>query len=297
MSILSDSDIPSFYTCNSVSGGKTSGYMYLEHPTDVSLFAMVKSSHPANAIKDPGILAEVQRRCPGATGSMELEVTLRAVLDLEQLGGRAITWVASEWTFEQLVMKQTDLPGFRGKGAALPDRSKRFCTQWLKLYPIWEHCYFHRDGIPLMNIGFRRDEPQRVEEQDRCDQLNHIEAPLSCTVEGLWQWQRVYWREVQFPLYQAGITRLDVLRRMATTGIEFPAVSNCAYCPFHLVSEHRQQYRENPEQLEAWVDLERQVSAHYGKPVTFHKKHSVADAAKGKAVKDWGPMFACACTD
>lgn len=289
-------DFDSVYTVNSVSGGKTSGFMYLNYFADVNLFALVKSNHPANYIKDPGILAEVQRRCPGAVGSMELEATLRAVLDLEQLSGREITWVASEWTFEDLVMANTDIPGYR-TAPRLPDSSHRFCTQWLKLYPIWQYCYLERSGLPIMNIGFRADELQRVEKQDRCDELNHIKAPLSCKLNGQWQWQRIYWREVRFPLYQDGITKAHVNESIAQTGIEFPAVSNCAYCPFHRVSEHRRQYKENPDQLKAWIDLEDAVSKRYGRRVTFHKSHSVADAAKGKPVKDWGPLFSCACTD
>ena len=290
-------DFDSVYTVNSVSGGKTSGFMHLNYPTDVSVFALVKSSHPSNHIKDPGILAEVQRRCPGAVGSMELEATLKAILELEQLSGREIKWVSSEWSFEELVMANTDIPGYR-TSPRLPDTSHRFCTQWLKLYPIWQHCYFERSGLPIMNIGFRADESKRVEKQDRCDSLNHIKAPLFCRIKnGQWQWQRICWREVRFPLYQDGVTKDHINEAMAKTAIKFPSVSNCAYCPFHLVSEHRKQYQENPRQLEAWTDLEQAVSAHHGRRATFHKNHSVADAAKGKPVEDWGPLFSCACTD
>jgi hypothetical protein len=77
-------------TINSVSGGKTSAYMYLNYPTDYSIFACVLSNHPTNKPSDIGVLRECQNRVPWFEGSMELEQTLKAILEVEQLGGKEI---------------------------------------------------------------------------------------------------------------------------------------------------------------------------------------------------------------
>ncbi len=77
----------SVLTVNSTSGGKTSSFKYLTCPTDETIFSVVLSDHPVNKPKDKGVLRQIQDRIPWFEGSMELEATLKAMLDLEQLGG------------------------------------------------------------------------------------------------------------------------------------------------------------------------------------------------------------------
>jgi hypothetical protein len=291
----------SIITVNSCSGGKTSSCMYLDFPTDETIFAVVLSNHKVNRLKDKGVLREVQNRIPWFEGTMEVEQTLTAMLELEQLGGRKITWVASDWTYEDLVMGQTNIPG--KQMPALPNGVQRFCTQWLKLYPIFYHCYnfWLPRGQILMNIGFRFDEPKRVKKYDGGCKLNRITFADKCDITGRFKgkhrWVKdFWWRDIQFPMYYAGIKKADVNKRIAETGIIYPEISNCAYCFFHKAEEHRRQYELNPEQAEAWIDLEDKVSFYHGKDITFDKRYRLEEVLF-KGVNNNPGVSGCMCTD
>ena len=125
---------------NSCSGGKTSSYMHLKCPADYSIFAFVESNSEENQIKDPGLLQFAQQKLKREVlGSMELELTLKAIADLEQYSGREITWVSAGFSYEELALGQVDIPNRRNP--MLPNARLRFCTQYLKVFPIFEWCY------------------------------------------------------------------------------------------------------------------------------------------------------------
>lgn len=282
---------------NSCSGGKTSSYMYLKFPSEKTIFAVVLSGHESNKIRDPGVLREVQKRIPWAEGSMELEQTLKAMLDLEEIGGREITWVAASFTYEDLIFGNSGIPGKRFP--ALPNGRQRFCTQELKLYPIFYHCFgfWMSEGDILMNIGFRADEPQRVKKYDKGCGLSKISYPFACNVKNRrWLWEKdFYWRDVNFPLYHFGVTKEDVAREIEKTGIVYPEISNCAYCFFHTATEHRKQYSLNPEQLESWVEMEDRVSINYLRRHTFNGDYSLEEIIDGRETE--ALVSGCMCTD
>lgn len=267
--------------------------MYLNYPTDETIFACVLSDHKSNKPKDSGILSEVRKRIPWFEGSMELEQTLKAVLELEQLGGRKITWVASEFTYEELCRGETGIIG--KKSPMLPNVLSRFCTQELKLYPIFNHCYLNYDEHHIiMNIGFRADEEKRVKKYDKGCKLNKITFSHKCDIEGRFKGKHrytkeYYWRDMSFPLYYDGVTKQDVNSFIEKTGILFPEISNCAYCFFHKTAEHLKQFEQNPEQAESWIELEELVGA------TFDKKLSLQEILDGSANKPG--ESGCMCTD
>lgn len=263
---------------NSCSGGKTSSYMYLKYPADYTVFAFVESNSPENQIKDSGLLKIARQKLNrDVTGSMELEATIKAMVELEQLGGREINWVTAGFSYEDLVLGKVDIPKHRNP--MLPNSRLRFCTQYLKVFPIFEWCFLNMDDFIVMNIGYRADEASRVKAAN-CDRLNNIFYPQRCDIvgrhSGQHRWQKYEWREVVFPLYNAGITKLEVDMEMAKTGIKFPFVSNCVGCFFHTAQEMLYQERANPGLLAPWARLEEQVGA------TFRKGVSVQDILAGK---------------
>lgn len=101
-------------TVTSLSGGKTSSMMALQFPTDHYIFAVVLTDQPEAAPKDSGLLRECQSRIPHFRASRELDLTLSNILDLEQLIGKPIDWVAAPFTFDELVKQSTDYPRLRG---------------------------------------------------------------------------------------------------------------------------------------------------------------------------------------
>ncbi|MFM7851477.1 MAG: hypothetical protein ACKO96_06035, partial [Flammeovirgaceae bacterium] len=171
-------------TVTSVSGGKTSAMMALEFPTDHYIFAVVLTNHQPSAPKDKGLLRECQNRIPWFVASHEADLTLLNMLRLEQELGKRIDWVASEYALDRYLWQDTDLVGYRSHGKfMLPNAQHRFCTEETKLKPMFWHCYlnyFDGENPLLMNVGFRWDEPKRVESWT-CDK-DKFKFPKSCSI-------------------------------------------------------------------------------------------------------------------
>ena len=138
-------------TILSLSGGKTSSYLFAEYDQDESVFALVTNEDPDCAHRDSGIWKRAQEKAgKEMIGTTEHEMTIKAVLDLEQQVGKEITWLVGD-TFEQTI---------RNHSMALPNQTMRFCTQDMKLRVIFEYIYI-KYGFVNMQIGFRYDEMER----------------------------------------------------------------------------------------------------------------------------------------
>lgn len=244
-------------TVTSVSGGKTSAMMALEFPTDHYIFAVVLTDHKPSAPKDKGLLRECQNRIPWFVASLEADLTLLNMLRLEQELGKRIDWTASEYSLDRYLANDTDLAGFRSRKTLLPNASKRFCTVETKLKPMFWYCYlnyltlvkeeglveeddiFVLDEPLLMHIGFRWDEPERVNGWT-CDK-EKFKFPLSAWT-GIGDWKRlddhkklcslffrkrqvhteIEWRISRFPMYEHRISKLDVAKYWHDKKWEFP---------------------------------------------------------------------------
>jgi len=124
-------------TITSVSGGKTSCMMSLKFPTDYYVFAVVLTKHTPSKPKDKGLLRECEKKIPHFIASLEADLTLKNILDLEQELGKEIKWVSSEFYLDDFINQHTDYPGFRSQKYLLPSFKNRFCTQYQKVIPIF----------------------------------------------------------------------------------------------------------------------------------------------------------------
>lgn len=255
-------------TVTSISGGKTSSMMAVEFPTDHYVFAVVLTDQIEAAPKDKGLLREIQNRLPNFKASRELDQTLKNVLELEQLIGKRIDWVSADFTFDELIFQTTYYPSFRSGNPMLPNQRARFCTVQLKLMPIFWHCflnYYEKDNPVLMNIGFRYDEPQRVEGWT-CDN-DKFKFPFACSISGKKQWQynQIEWRVSHFPMYETGITSEDVKDYWNRKNWVFPSISNCDFCFHHRPIQQQIQAKMYPERAEWWLDIESKTGSTFGK--------------------------------
>jgi hypothetical protein len=291
-------------TITSISGGKTSAYMAIYHPTDRNIFAAVLSRDPACVIADQSLRRYCEDKLPwfdwDTGGSRELDLTLSNLRELEQELGTEIEWVSSPFTFEDVIMGTID-PGIArayarsvSASAMLPNKAMRFCTQALKLYPMAWHTWLSADGDPcLMHIGFRSDEPQRVEKWG-CD---GIKLPTTCDLDGQFKgkhrWENVDYRMVRFPLYEDGVTNTEVRGYWSRRGWSFPTVSNCDGCFFHKSSEHRHQAKFYPERMQWWSDMEKTVGATFASRSVDEILHD----SQLSLFEDGLDQFACNCTD
>lgn len=271
-------------TINSISGGKTSAFMAIHYPADVTVFALVRTNHPSHQIVDPGLLRAIRGKCPDFVGSLELPDTLRCVLDLEQKIGREIIWVWGE-NFEDLVA---------AKGGYLPNRFSRYCTTEMKYIPIFDWFWNRYPGeICEMRLGFRADEPNRVFRMiggkkvgSRWDfsQLGRCESHPRNR-------KKTEWRFRTAPLYLDGVKSHHIRQDPWVASQPFPEISNCTHCPFHTPREQRRQHELYPEKADFWIGLEDSTGNR------FDKKMTLREILEGQGSTLWDDRRPCDCTD
>lgn len=255
-------------TIASVSGGKSSAMMLSlwSHEIDVALFSVVLTQDKNARPKDKGLLRECQKKIPWFEASRELDLTLINLLRLEQELGREIRWLAAEFTYDELIGKLVAYhASLRSGHKFLPNARHRLCTQYLKINPIFE--YWHTYCNPqkaLMYIGFRYDEPRRLETWT-CDKEKY-RYPLSCNLKTKKQrWKEFDWRIGYFPLFNARIDTFDVYNYWTKKGWEFPAISNCDFCFHHRDVQQQRQAELYPERVQWWINWEKETGQTFGK--------------------------------
>lgn len=90
-------------TVTSISGGKTSAYLAANFPTDYNVFALVRTSDLNCKYPDKKIRQVVEDRIQKPfIGTLEDDVIIKTILDLEQFLGKKIDWV-SGITYDEVV--------------------------------------------------------------------------------------------------------------------------------------------------------------------------------------------------
>lgn len=233
-------------TANSISGGRTSGYLAVHYPADYNVFSLVCIDDPDCAPKDPSIIQYVNDKIGSEyidqygefIATTEDDLTLYAMRDLEQLLGREIIWVRGK-SFDDII----DTPHYiKGMRTLIPNKYFRYCTENLKLEPIF-HWWFKNIGEKVnMRIGFRFDEFDRIERFMNKGDSNLFKIPVACSTKGQrkQKFETFNWRMCSFPLAKAGITN-EVIKDywrdkwvkndlFEQRKIVFPEVSNCVHC-------------------------------------------------------------------
>lgn len=264
-------------TVNSLSAGKSSSFLAVHHPADYEVFSVVCINDKEAAPKDPAVIKYTQYKLQRFTpefgefiATLEDDMSLQAMMDLEQFIGREITWVRG-MSFDDVIDKGTQ--------TRLPSWARRYCTEKMKLLPIFLW-WFNEIGEKCeMRIGFRFDEFSRLERFfNNSDPIN-FSIPTSCRTYGKKKqmFENFNWRFCTFPLIKAGITTGHVQSYWIENGfvggdlfnekrkIEFPVISNCISC-FHkdpetlaVMSEvHPEKFKWAIEQelkgMGTWID-------------------------------------------
>jgi hypothetical protein len=233
-------------TINSLSGGKTSSYLAVHYPADFNVFSLVRIEDLRCKPKDDALVKFVSdkiRRDFIATA--ESDLTLIAVMELEQLIGKEIIWVSGP-TFEQVNWKRT-------KGKGLPNRQWRFCTTEMKMRPIWDWWFKNINQKCKMGIGFRYDEKERAER-------------LSTTFKGIVgksktgnrnKWETLEWRKGYFPLIENKINHFHVKDWAKSTKLIFPSDSNCVGCFHKPIQQLRKNWDLEKDKMQWFADQEK----------------------------------------
>jgi hypothetical protein len=242
-------------TVNSISGGKTSSYLAAHYPADYDVFALVRIEDIKCAPKDPGLIKAVSDKIGmDFIATAESDITLKAVLDLEQLIGRQITWVAG-WTFEEVVRKRK----------ALPNQAWRFCTTEMKMKPIFDFCHNVIGDVVKMRIGFRYDEKERANNSN-----THFKTVIGQHPDGRNKWDEIYWRECEYPLIDDKIGHYTVYKWAQSSGLGFPKDSNCVGCFWKPIQQLRKNWDDEPEKMQWFADQET-PKRKWKKEMTYNK--------------------------
>jgi len=236
-------------TINSLSGGKTSSYMAKHYQADYNIFALVRIEDTRCIPKDKTLVQKVSDKLGMEfIATAESDITLKVMLDLEQLIGKEIIWVTGK-TFEEVNRRATG-----GKG--LPNQNWRFCTTEMKMRPIFDWWYKNIKEKVRMGIGFRYDEQERAEK-------------LSTSFKGIVgksklgnrnKWEELQWREGYFPLINDKINHYDVVKWARTTNLVFPEDSNCVGCFHKHVQQLRKNFENEPLKMQWFMEQEKKAT-------------------------------------
>lgn len=214
-------------TVNSISGGKTSSYLAKHYPADYNLFSLVRIEDKECAPKDKKLVQLVSDKIGMEfIATAESDLTLKVVLDLEQLIGTEIKWLTGK-TFEQIIIDRSNY---------LPNQMTRFCTTEMKIRPIAEFCRNEIKEIVSMRLGIRYDENHRVDYSNTDFKFHN-----GFSTNGRNKWKTEKYRELDYYLVDNQIEHYRIFLWSLSTNIEFPPDSNCVGC-FH---KPVQQLRKN----------------------------------------------------
>jgi hypothetical protein len=240
---------------NSLSGGKTSSYLAYHYPADYNIFALVKIDDINCKPKDKKLIQLVSDKIgEDFIATAESDLTLKVILDLEQLIGQNIIWV-SGLSFDKLIKKKT----------ILPNSHRRFCTQEMKMRPIWDWWYKNINEKVKMGIGFRYDELERAERFTIS--FKGIVGKQGDGVRN--KWEEIEWREGYFPLIENKITHYQIKQWAFKTDLIFPDDSNCVGCFHKPLQQLRKNYDDYPEKMNWFNNLEKNMKGTWKQDVTY----------------------------
>jgi hypothetical protein len=213
-------------TVNSISGGKTSAYIAANYPADYNVFSLVTTSDKSCMFPDAKLRQVVSDRIGKEfIGTLEDDMIIYTLLDLEQFIGQEIKWL-SGLTFDEVI---------KTKGGWLPNKLHRYCSQWLKLIPIFEWWHKNLNTPVEMRIGFRANEMRRaktMQEKTNANGLLEIKHTISKHKNGKNKWQIWEWQKPKFPLIEDVIFKDQIEKYWSDKTVRFAYMNNCVAC-FH----------------------------------------------------------------
>lgn len=236
----------------SISGGKTSAYLAANYQSDFNVFALVRTSDLSCKYPDEFLRKKVEDRIQKPfIGTLEDDIIIQTIFELEQFIGKEIHWV-SGLTYDEVVEK---------KGGWLPNKLHRYCTTWLKLDPIF-YWWAEVIGEPIqMQLGFRANEVSRANrmlKKVNANGLLEYKATFEKNKRGQNKWQEVEWQAPCFPLIENRIFKTDIEKYWADKPVPFARLNNCVGCFHRNPILLRKMYEGHPNKME-WFAKQEEV--------------------------------------
>ena len=254
-------------TVNSISGGKTSAYIAANYKADYNVFALVKTDDKKCIYPDAKVRQIVSDKIGCEfIGTLEDDVIIDTMLDLEQFIGSKINWVTGI-SFDDVI---------KYKGGWLPNKLHRYCTTNLKLIPIFKWWYDTINNPVEMRIGFRANEMYRAKKMIsklNSNGLSEIKETISKHKNGRNKWQIFEWRKPVFPLIDDNIYKDNIEKYWRDKPVRFAWMNNCVGCFHRNEVLLNKMFKKHPNKLQWFADQElgRNGKGTFKNGVTYEK--------------------------
>ena len=238
---------------NSLSGGKTSSYIAKHYPADRNIFALVRTSDDNCIFPDHKVRQIVSDKIGTEfIGTLEEDEIIYTMLDLEQFIGQQIDWVTGK-TFDEIIIRKDK--------KYIPNATQRFCTQYMKMEPIFDWWKINFDEIVEMRIGYRANEMRRA--KSMIEKTNQYGILCFKDIVGKSKngkrnkWKDIPWQKPSFPLIKDAIYKDTIENYWKDKPVRFAYMNNCIGC-FHrspVLLKHMSE--KFPKKFDWFIDAEK----------------------------------------
>ena len=250
---MNKQDIMNMKKVNSLSGGKTSSYIAANYPADYNVFSLVRTDDKKCLFPDAKIRQEVSDRLGTEfIGTLEEDMIIYTMLDLEQFIGSKIDWVSGK-TFDDSIIKTK-------KGTKyLPNKMARYCTTELKTLPILHWMYEEVKEPVIMRFGYRANETRRaIKMMDKTDDdgFTKVKATFTKLKDGRNSWGVYKYCKPEFPLINDNIYKDTIEEFWKEKDVRFAYMNNCVGCWWRSPLLLKKMHNKHPEKMQWFADQE-----------------------------------------
>jgi hypothetical protein len=263
-------------TVNSISGGKTSAYIAANYPADYNVFSLVTTNDKKCIYPDAKVRQIVSDKIgKDFIGTLEDDIIISTILDLEQFIGTKIDWVTGK-TFEDVL----------NSAGCLPDPLRRYCTTQLKLEPMF-NWWRNQINVPCeFRLGFRANETNtaiRTSSKVNSNGFLEMKAIVGKSENGRNKWKNIEWQKPVYPLIEDNIYKDAIELFWKDKNVRFAWMNNCVGCFHKNPLLIRKMWDKHENKLEWFANKER---VNHNKDVWYKDKNlSFYD------IKKWQPQF------
>jgi len=238
---------------NSLSGGKTSSYVAANYKADYNVFSLVRTDDKRCMFPDAKIRQQVSDRIGKEfIGTLEEDMIIYTMLDLEQYIGSKIDWVSGK-TFDDVIIKTK-------KGTKyLPNKIARYCTTELKTMPILHWIYDVIKEPVIMRFGYRANEMSRaktmLEKTDK-EGFTKVKASFTKLKDGRQSWGTYRYNKPEFPLITDNIYKDNIETYWKDKPVRFAYMNNCVGCYWRSPLLLKKMSDKQPNKMQWFADQE-----------------------------------------
>lgn len=256
-------------TTNSISGGQTSSYIAKNYPANFNIFALVTTDDIKCQYSDSKIRQIVSDKIGKEfIGTLEDDLIITTILDLEQFIGTKIDWVVGK-SFDKQILRHKKNGQIK---TLLPAVMRRTCTFDMKIQPIFDFWLKNINEITETRIGFRANETRRANNMTNRTNKNGVlsfKTIVGKHKNGNNKWAEIPFQIPKFPLIEDNIYKDTIVEYWKDKPVKFAYMNNCVGC-FHrnpVLLKHMSQRHENKFQW--FIDREKEAIKSYNENVTW----------------------------